>query len=609
MALSTSLLSAYKFDANSNDSVGSNNGIDTDISYVTGKLNNCASFNGSSSNISLASTLATGSSAFSISGWIYINSTASRYEIYGWGAASSGQGFTFNVNASQKLSSDFYGATSVTGNTTISTGKWYHVAVTFDGSIQRLYVNGVLDGTSGSYTPSLASGNSVFGKTFWASAYYFDGKMDEFLLHQKTLSADEVSQLCNSGRANAYPLTDTPSLYGGVAYYKLDESSGNASDEISYKTLTNTSGTYSAGKVNNGWNGSGSTTYLRNTSFSIGSQANFTVAFWFKTSSSSRGDLMDFNKADRTSSIQILANSYSAGDSAGRVGVNLYYSGATHWTDASTTGLNNGSWHHLAFTVSGANTTIYIDGASAGTNTNGTAMFLDDLAVMGDPANSANYLNGSMDELFVCNRALSSTEISSLYNSGSGNQYPFSVNITVNPSALSAVFSSQATTVSGQAIINSSIINGVLSTQSPSIITAVAVSPAVRSAVFSIPTINVITPDSMVTPSVLSSVFSTQAPYINIFYPDVTVTPSVQNLTFSIQTPTTVASQYVNIQASVFSAVLSTNEVTIYAEKSVSVDVGTLNLYFSIITPKKVGGLWSQVERETGDWTPEARII
>lgn len=55
MALTDNLISYYKLDSNSNDSVGTNNGTDTSVSYVAGKIGNAASFNGSTSTI-LANT-------------------------------------------------------------------------------------------------------------------------------------------------------------------------------------------------------------------------------------------------------------------------------------------------------------------------------------------------------------------------------------------------------------------------------------------------------------------------------------------------------------------------------------------------------------------------
>ncbi len=47
-----------------------------------------------------------------------------------------------------------------------------------------------------------------------------------------------------------------------ISYYKLDESSGNATDRFGGNTLTNTSTTYSTGKINNGAVFNGSSSHL-----------------------------------------------------------------------------------------------------------------------------------------------------------------------------------------------------------------------------------------------------------------------------------------------------------------------------------------------------------
>lgn len=401
-----------------------------------------------------------------------------------------------------------------------------------------------------------------------------------------------------------------------ASYWKFDSS--NSNDSVGSNNGTDTAITYSSGngKIGNGAGFNGSSSYiLLAASVSSGISNNYSVSFWCKntdTSSNSNVFLADDSPTTSNRNFQITLG---AGTTNKSVRFIRFTSGNSLVTNITgSVNINDGSWHHVVCTFDSAvGSIIYIDGTNVAsdsvttinnTNTGGKG-------VIGaiDYNSRSSFQNGDIDEMAVWTRTLSSTEVTDLYNAGAGNQYPFNVSITVTPSALSAVFASQSTTVSGQAIINSSIINGVLSIQSPSIITAVVTSLTTQSAVFSIPTVNVITPDSQVIPSVMSSVFSTQAPYINIFFPDVTATPSVQNLTFSIQTPTTVTSQYITIQASVSSALFSTNFVTIYTEKSIDVPVGTLSLYFSVITPKKVGGLWSKVPRETGDWTPEARII
>lgn len=52
-------VSHYKLNSNSNDSIGTNNGTDTSISYVSGIKWNAASYNGTSSKITLTSSLGT----------------------------------------------------------------------------------------------------------------------------------------------------------------------------------------------------------------------------------------------------------------------------------------------------------------------------------------------------------------------------------------------------------------------------------------------------------------------------------------------------------------------------------------------------------------------
>lgn len=51
MALTDNLISYYALDSNGNDSLGTNNMTEANITYVTGKIANAASFNGSTSQM------------------------------------------------------------------------------------------------------------------------------------------------------------------------------------------------------------------------------------------------------------------------------------------------------------------------------------------------------------------------------------------------------------------------------------------------------------------------------------------------------------------------------------------------------------------------------
>ena len=58
MALRDNIVAYYKLDGNSNDSVGTNNGTDTAITYsvANGKINQGAGYNGSTSKITISNT-------------------------------------------------------------------------------------------------------------------------------------------------------------------------------------------------------------------------------------------------------------------------------------------------------------------------------------------------------------------------------------------------------------------------------------------------------------------------------------------------------------------------------------------------------------------------
>ena len=77
-------------------------------------------------------------------------------------------------------------------------GGWQHVAVTLSGTTGKLYVNGALVSTNTSMTlnpASLGSTNQNYiGKSQWGDPL-FDGKIDDFRIYNRALSASEISQI------------------------------------------------------------------------------------------------------------------------------------------------------------------------------------------------------------------------------------------------------------------------------------------------------------------------------------------------------------------------------------------------------------------------------
>ena len=82
MALTDNLISYYKLDSNSNDSVGTNNGTDTSVSYVAGKIGNSGSFNGSTSIIKCPAASIRPTGNFTVNAWIKTSVTGTEKMIF-----------------------------------------------------------------------------------------------------------------------------------------------------------------------------------------------------------------------------------------------------------------------------------------------------------------------------------------------------------------------------------------------------------------------------------------------------------------------------------------------------------------------------------------------
>lgn len=229
------------------------------------------------------------------------------------------------------------------------------------------------------------------------------------------------------------------------AYYKFDESSGNAADSSGNgNTLTNTNiVTYSAGVINNGASlASASSQYFTATdSTSLSPTGNASWSFWIKPGPTSIGSTTDpviFHKAAASNYsyyIQITTTSLSLAVSS---------NGTSFGTATVTldTMVLTGTWYHIAvvYTAASGQIEVFQNGVSKGTATgtlptsifDGTAAL--ELGRYG--LGTSNYYNGMCDETGIWSRTLSSTEVSQLYNSGSGLAYPFTIASTTDFFAL-----------------------------------------------------------------------------------------------------------------------------------------------------------------------------
>ena len=216
-----------------------------------------------------------------------------------------------------------------------------------------------------------------------------------------------------------------------VAYYKLDESSGNPADATGNGyTLTNiNTATFSAGLINNGIDcGNDGTTRGASISNNLGTTANGakSISFWVKMNSEPSSQFNYIVQLNHTTTSTSFSIDYDDSGGTKHIRLEKYCSGNSDDVQVTyNVTLGTSTWHHIVGTTDGTTLTLYLDGVSVNTGSDFTASGSGSYTDVFQIGNS-NTSHFKVDEVGVWNRALSSTEVSQLYNSGAGLQYPFS---------------------------------------------------------------------------------------------------------------------------------------------------------------------------------------
>ncbi|KHD08271.1 hypothetical protein PN36_17380 [Candidatus Thiomargarita nelsonii] len=125
--------------------------------------------------------------------------------------------FEFRLNDGVKV---------LVSNTIPKTGKWYHIAATYDGSIMRLYIDGVED-NSKSYSAAIypsAGGKLMIGADDDSSELnqFLNGKIDDIRIYNRALSESEIQQLYqmnNQASNNCWAIYQNGNLH--IPYVKV----------------------------------------------------------------------------------------------------------------------------------------------------------------------------------------------------------------------------------------------------------------------------------------------------------------------------------------------------------------------------------------------------
>ena len=120
-----------------------------------------------------------GTGDYTVEGWFYFNSVAATQNLFDFRAgASSDVAPLVYINAGGELRFYSYSADRITG-ATLTTGQWYHIAVSRSGTSTKLFLNGTSQGTWTAATDYGVAKPLIIGAK-WDGSNFFNGNIDEF---------------------------------------------------------------------------------------------------------------------------------------------------------------------------------------------------------------------------------------------------------------------------------------------------------------------------------------------------------------------------------------------------------------------------------------------
>lgn len=415
------------------------NGTSVSSSLVNGYVSNGRQFGGAGYVTVPHNTALNPTSAVTMMAWIRPTNFADFRVIAGKLPWTSNYSYQMSTTPTGKfridISSNGTTYSQITSQTSLTAGQWQHVAFSWDGSTVRMYINGVEDANTLSFTGPIFSNSNAFeiGRPSGGSPsnqQYFNGTIDEVMLYNKALSLGEIQQ--NYNAANAITFRD-----GFYSHLKLDETSGqNVNNSIpfgptGFMGFDNNVGSDDPTRLTGNDCKFGSCLSFDGTGKYVNIPSNFnqstTLSFslWFKTTSPG-GILGQANSypstATPTSWVPVL---WIMPD--GKLRAELYTATDAYLT--TTNAVNDGQWHHVVITGNSTTQSLYVDNVLIGSR-GGTIQWswwnytslgaAHNNPERGAPAKAWSYFNGSIDDFRVFNRFLNASDVDVIYN----NNYP-----------------------------------------------------------------------------------------------------------------------------------------------------------------------------------------
>jgi len=369
------LVGWWQGESNATDSIGTNHGtFPFGSAFATGQVGQALDFDGVSRVVQVPDApVLNPTNAITLEAWVYMTGPYS-----GVGGAMFGKDGVYSDRQYMVGMVDRYqqGLTNIPNSwifrahlsvpgefkildsvTTIQFGSWHHVAMTYDGALLSLFVDGKLDASTPLSGPIITTSQPLVIGGSVDGPWDFNGRVDELSLYHRALSANEITAIHAAGSAGkCAPTAPETCITPPSGLASMWSAEGNAKDSVSGQNAILQGGAgFNAGKVGQAFSFDGVDDYLLingSSTLDVGAGAGFTMEGWINPASTSMMPIFEFERSLGTSEdndvgAHLFISITSLG--AGSFYVNLLDTNQSSHVIATGPGfVQAGIWQHVA---------------------------------------------------------------------------------------------------------------------------------------------------------------------------------------------------------------------------------------------------------------------
>jgi hypothetical protein len=446
------LVGWWPLDGNTNDySVNNNTGVNTNVTFVNGKIGQAGSFNGISSTVIIP--LLSFDNEFSYALWVNTSNTTDTRMFFGG-----------NLNTNSSIKYGFLGGNFfirvISSNQQVTipniSNIWAHIVIrrNSDNKID-LFINGVGQRLFSDAAQSGTTFLNIIGNVSDGSSQRFLGSLNDVRIYNHALSQKEINELAKAKVLHYVFNKDESIVYDNSGY-------GRNGTKVN-------SPTFVEGKLGSGSYRFADISKYIQAPYGLGinpSTNGYTFSIWIKITSTA--NQMFFHTPNGSS------QRFYIGINSGKWDMGIQ---GVAWGTGVTTAVNN-QWSHIVVTMSGGFAKMYVNGIYSFQKTYTSYTFPDNLRI----GSRSDYITSdSLDDVRIYATALSEADILDLYQTrakidNQGNlyanefveDYEVASSLTLNQlfgnnKVLNGNFTNGLTSwTTGSNLTNVSVLNGIL---------------------------------------------------------------------------------------------------------------------------------------------------